>query len=58
MLVEENKMGKYVLNNDNYNEEMIAKKIGGKAKSLIQLKSLSINIPDFFVITTDAFKDF
>ncbi len=51
-------MGKYVLNNDNYNEEMIAKKIGGKAKSLIQLKSLSINIPDFFVITTDAFKDF
>lgn len=52
MLVEENKMGKYVLNNDNYNEEMIAKKIGGKAKSLIQLKSLSINIPDFFVITT------
>lgn len=51
-------MERYVINIDNYEENLFEEKVGGKAYSLLRLNALSLNIPAFFVITTDAFKDF
>lgn len=51
-------MNKYILNTDNYIKHYDAINVGGKAQSLFELKRLSLNIPDFFVITIEAFHEF
>lgn len=51
-------MGKYVIGIDNFQEHFFEEKVGGKAHALLRLCTLALNIPEFFVITTDAFKDF
>ncbi|MBP3459376.1 MAG: hypothetical protein J6K58_09210 [Lachnospiraceae bacterium] len=51
-------MKKYIMRNDNCTKEIIKEKVGGKAQSLFSLCKLRLNIPDFFVITTDAYHDF
>lgn len=51
-------MTKYIVDIDSYDEETLGKKVGGKAYSLFRLRTLLLNIPSFFVITTDAFEDF
>lgn len=51
-------MRRYIVSDKKCPEQSYEEKVGGKAKSLFELRKLPLNIPCFFVITTDAFRDF
>lgn len=51
-------MGRYIVNHNDGQMINSADKVGGKSHSLFKLGRLALNIPDFFVIKTDAFQNF